>query len=184
MEGKMTMYVLHITFVTHLLRPGSKPRAVKEYFTYNRRLALLKQIFEEELNFRNVELFTGLSPSIYQSGFGFTEHKSVFLRKRNYVAHGGRSIIPRRLYAFATVYSTNPHKLQRLGNRLIEIVDELRKKHTILQAIFVYPEIRKAKEVNTRRWDSDAYKMYKSGVRDKNIKIPAGAEPEEKPKKK
>ena len=108
-------------------------------------------------------------------GIGFTEHKVALLRKRNYVAHGGRSIIPRQLYVFTTIYSHDPHKLQRMGNRLIDQVDELRKKYTLLQSIFVYPEVRKAKEVNTRRWDSDAYKMYKSGVRDRNIKLPADA---------
>jgi len=168
----MTVYVLHVTFVTHLLRPGNIFKSIRGYFSFNRRLPLLKKIFQEELNFRNVEMFTGISSNIYQFGFGFTEQKIVFFRKRNYLSHGGRSIFPNHLYAFATVYSNNPKKLKRQGERLIEMVDELRKKYPLLKSIFVYPKIKKAKEVNTRRWDNEAYKMYKSGVREKNIKIP------------
>ena len=167
----MTVYVLHVTFVTHLLRPGNIFRSIPEYFSYNRRLPLLKKIFQEELNFRNVELFTGVSSSIYQFGFGFTEQKIVFFRKRNYLAHGGRSLIPIRLYSFATIYSNDPKKLKRQGERLIDIVDDLRKKYTILESIFIYPEIKKAKEVNTVKWDTEAYKLYKSGVRERDIKI-------------
>lgn len=167
----MSVYVLHVTFVTHLLKPGNIFRSIREYFSFNRRLPLLKKIFQEELNFENVEMFTGISPTVYQFGFGFTEHKIVFFRKRNYLSHGGRSIIPNRLYSFATVYSNDPEKLKRQGERIIEIVDALRKKYPILQSIFVYPEIRKAKRVDTSRWDNDAYQLYKSGVRDKNIKI-------------
>lgn len=167
----MTVYVLHVTFVTHLLKPGNIIKALRGYFSFNRRLPLLKKIFQEEMSFQNVELFTGVSASIYQFGFGFTESKIVCFRKRNYLAHGGRSIIPTRLYAFATMYSNDPEKLKRQGERLIDIVDDLRKKYPILGTIFVYPEIRKAKEVNTRKWDNEAYKLYKSGVRERNIKI-------------
>jgi len=168
----MTVYVLHVTFATHLLRPGNPVRAVKEYFSFNRRLPMLRKVFQNEMNFRNVEMFTGVSPNVFQFGFGFTDHKIVFLRKRNYIAHGGRSILPQQLYSFATVYSNDPRKLKRQGERLIDMVDELRKKYPLLKSIFVYPEIRKAKSVKTREWDIEAYKLYKSGVRDRNIKIP------------
>lgn len=157
----MAWHVLHVTFITHVLRPGGLWKAIKEYFTFNRRMGMLKKLFTQEAGFKNIQLYTELSPTIYQSGLGFTQNKIVFFRRRNKLQFGRPRIIPNQLYAFACVYSTDKGKVTRLGKRLEEKKENLKRKYTLIKDIFVYPEIRDAQKVDIRRWDVEAYRLYK-----------------------
>ncbi|MFH1786440.1 MAG: hypothetical protein ABH829_02225 [archaeon] len=155
----MVWYVLHITYVTRLVS-FKDSQAFKGSFHRNRRIGLLKSIFEKDFGFKNIQLSSGVSNGRLVSGLGLTRTKIVHFRKRSPFEYGNR-FSPTELYIFANVYSQNKGKVQRLAKRMEDRRARLYRKYPLLKDFFVYPEIRQAGSYDLNRWDSEAFAMYR-----------------------